>query len=86
MDWSTAKVFLNYLCGQREVVGGVGGGEWEAEGTQWSGTLQGILFVERRSGGGERAGDGGFCGKIGPKISAPHQIQETPCSTVVGRG
>ncbi|KAH6620039.1 hypothetical protein C7974DRAFT_378167 [Boeremia exigua] len=64
MDGGTAKAFLTTSAAS-ERTGGGSGGNGRLKVTKWSGTCQGILFVERRSGWSEQ--EGGFCGRIGPK-------------------
>jgi hypothetical protein len=67
LDRGTAKTDST-ISAASEQTGGVGGGNGKLKVAEWSGTLQGILFGEKRSEWGGESRRGGFCGRTGLKI------------------
>ena len=67
MNGGTAKT-VSTISAASERTGGVGGGKWETEGHRVVWHASGYPIRRETVGVGERAGEGGFCGKIGPKI------------------
>lgn len=74
---------LNYLCGQREDRRGRRR-EREAEGHRVVCYASGCPIQRDNGMGGGESRRGGFEERLGRRFSAPHRIQESPCSTVSG--